>query len=180
MKLVILDRDGVINEDSDDYIKSEDEWIPIPGSLEAIAQLNQAGYHAVVVSNQSGIARGLFTYDDLHRMHAKMNALLAQLGGHVDAVLYCPHHPDDGCPCRKPAPGLLLQLAERLSVDLRGVPLVGDTLSDVQAASQVGAAPVMVRTGRGLRTLDEIDRVPEGVKIYNNLAEFAEQQVTRP
>src|SRR5690606_15356620 len=130
MRLVILDRDGVINEDSDAYIKSPDEWIPIPGSLEAIARLNRAEYRVVVASNQSGLARGLFDADTLSRIHEKMHRALADVGGAVDAVFFCPHGPDDECDCRKPRPGLLQDIARRLNVSLRGVPAVGDSLRD--------------------------------------------------
>ncbi|MEM7292459.1 MAG: D-glycero-beta-D-manno-heptose 1,7-bisphosphate 7-phosphatase [Pseudomonadota bacterium] len=174
MKLVILDRDGVINQDSADFIKSADEWIPIDGSLEAIAQLNQAGYQVVVVSNQSGIARGLFTLEDLHDMHNKMDSLLSPLGGRVDAVLFCPHGPDDGCPCRKPAPGMLLQVADRLGIDLRTTPFVGDSHVDIQAATLAGAQPKLVRTGKGEDTLRTLDPLPQGVEVFANLAEFVD------
>lgn len=179
MKLVILDRDGVINEDSDDYIKSADEWIPIEGSLEAIARLNQSGYYVAVVSNQSGIARGLFSIEALHGMHEKMNHLLQRHGGHVDVVSFCPHGPDDGCPCRKPSPGMLLQLADRLGIDLRGVPFVGDTLSDVQAATRSGATPVLVRTGKAEQLLQEREKLPESVQVFDDLRAFVDQLLER-
>ncbi|MDJ0740091.1 MAG: D-glycero-beta-D-manno-heptose 1,7-bisphosphate 7-phosphatase [Gammaproteobacteria bacterium] len=151
--LVILDRDGVINEDSDDYIKSVDEWIPIPGSLEAIARLNHAGILVAVASNQSGIGRGLFGVETLNAMHAKLQLALARVGGHVDAILFCPHTPDAGCACRKPAPGLLLQIGERFAVPLAGVPFIGDSAADVGAARAVDARPLLVRSGKGERTL---------------------------
>jgi D-glycero-D-manno-heptose 1,7-bisphosphate phosphatase len=174
MKLVVLDRDGVINEDSDDYIKSADEWIPIPGSLEAIARLSQAGWHVVVASNQSGLARGLFGPDELLAMHRKMNALLERLGGRIEAIFFCPHGPQEDCDCRKPKPGLLEQIAERYQVSLHGVPVVGDSLRDLAAALAVGAAPVLVRTGKGRRTL-RTQEVPEGTPIYDDLAQFVER-----
>ena len=177
MKLVILDRDGVINEDSDAYIKSAEEWVPIDGALEAIARLNQSGYHVAIVTNQSGIARGLFSIEDLHEMHEKMNHLLQAHGGHIDTVLFCPHGPDNGCPCRKPSPGMLLQLAERLGIDLRGVPFVGDTISDIQAATQAGATPVLVRTGKGEKTVQLRDSLPAALQIFDDLAGFVDYQL---
>lgn len=154
-RLVILDRDGVINEDSDDYIKSVDEWVPIEGSLEAIARLNQAGILVAVVSNQSGIGRGLFTPDDLNRMHAKLQRLLARIGGHVDGIFFCPHKPEDNCECRKPAPGLLRSASLRFGLPLNSVPFIGDSKRDVEAARAARALPILVRTGKGERTLQQ-------------------------
>ena len=151
-KLVILDRDGVINEDSDDYIKSTDEWIPLPGSLEAIARLNHAGILVAVATNQSGIGRGLFTPDDLNRIHAKFQRALARVGGHVDGIFFCPHAPDTGCECRKPAPGLLRSISLRFGLPLNAVPFIGDTKRDVDAARAARANPVLVRTGKGQHT----------------------------
>lgn len=173
MKLVILDRDGVINEDSDDYIKSPDEWVPIPGSLEAVTRLNQAGVRVVVATNQSGLARGLFDIETLGRIHAKMHRRLAAVGGVVEAVFYCPHGPGDGCECRKPRPGLLREIEQRLGVDLRETVCVGDTLRDLEAARAVGARPVLVRSGKGERTLAD-GRGVEGVAVYDDLAAFAQ------
>jgi D-glycero-D-manno-heptose 1,7-bisphosphate phosphatase len=135
MKLLILDRDGTINADSTDYIKSPDEWTPLPGALEAIARLNQAGWHVVLASNQSGLGRGLFDMTALNAMHAKMQQQLAKVGGRVDAIFYCPHTPDDHCDCRKPLPGLFIQIGERYGVDLARVPAVGDSLLDLVAAA---------------------------------------------
>ncbi|MEM7206606.1 MAG: D-glycero-beta-D-manno-heptose 1,7-bisphosphate 7-phosphatase [Pseudomonadota bacterium] len=178
MKLVILDRDGVINADSDAFIKSADEWEPIPGSLEAIALLNQSGYHIAVATNQSGIARGLLSVETLHEIHQKMTYSLAQLGGRIDAVFFCPHGPDEGCPCRKPSPGMLLQISDRLGVDLRGVPFVGDSISDTQAATQAGASPVMVRTGKGARTLKDHDSLPDGLRVFDDLAAFVDDTLS--
>ncbi|MBZ0072967.1 MAG: D-glycero-beta-D-manno-heptose 1,7-bisphosphate 7-phosphatase [Gammaproteobacteria bacterium] len=152
MRLVILDRDGVINEDSDAYIKSPDEWIPIPGSLEAIARLNRADYRVVVATNQSGLARGLFDADMLSRIHEKMHRALADVGGVIDAVFFCPHGPDEDCDCRKPKAGLLQDIARRLNVSLRDVPAIGDSLRDLQAARSVGAQPILVLTGKGAQT----------------------------
>ena len=151
-KLVILDRDGVINEDSDDYIKSPQEWIPIAGSLEAIARLNHAGITVAVATNQSGIGRGLFSIDDLDQMHAKFQRSLARVGGHVDGIFFCPHAPDAGCDCRKPAPGLMYAIAQRFSMLLTDVPVIGDSKRDVDAALAVKARPILVRTGKGGRT----------------------------
>ena len=173
MKLVVLDRDGVINQDSDDFIKSAEEWIPIPGSLEAIARLNQAGWRVVVTTNQSGLARGLFDLDDLNRMHARMHQQLAAQGGVIDAVLFCPHGPDDGCRCRKPLPGMLETLAERLGHSLEGVPVVGDSLRDLEAAQAVGARPCLVRTGKGERTLAAGEGL-SGVDLFEDLAHLAD------
>lgn len=174
MKVIILDRDGVINEDSDDYIRSPEEWIPIPGSLEAIARLHHAGWRILVASNQSGLARGYFTIDDLNAMHRKMNRELARHGASVEAVFFCPHAPADGCQCRKPRPGLLEDIARRLQLDLTGVPVVGDSLRDVQAARAVGASPVLVLTGKGALTLSAHGDELAGVCIQPNLAAVAD------
>ena len=169
MKLAILDRDGVINEDSDDFIKSPDEWIPIPGSLEAIARLNHAGYRVVVASNQSGLARGLFDIDGLNAIHQKMFDELAKLGGHIDSVFFCPHGPEDHCDCRKPRPGLLKAIADRLELDLAGIPAIGDSLRDLQAAAAAGAEPMLVLTGKGSKTLSKLEDFGD-VPVYPNLA----------
>ncbi|RMG29361.1 MAG: D-glycero-beta-D-manno-heptose 1,7-bisphosphate 7-phosphatase [Gammaproteobacteria bacterium] len=169
MRLILLDRDGVINEDSDDYIKSPEEWVPIPGSLEAIAQLNHAGYRVVVLTNQSGLSRGLFDADTLARIHQKMHQALAAVGGVVSGIFFCPHGPEDGCGCRKPAPGLFQEVAERFQATLAGVPAVGDSLRDLQAAEAVGARPILVRTGKGRRT--EAALPPgHGYPVYDDLA----------
>jgi D-glycero-D-manno-heptose 1,7-bisphosphate phosphatase len=151
MKLIVLDRDGVINLDSDAYIKSTDEWVPIEGSLEAIARLNHDGYTVVVASNQSGIARGYFDVETLSAMHRKMDDMLSKIGGRVDAVFYCPHGPDDGCHCRKPKPGLLLEIGQRFNVPLREVTFIGDSISDIKAASTANANAMLVRTGKGVK-----------------------------
>jgi D-glycero-D-manno-heptose 1,7-bisphosphate phosphatase len=168
MSLIILDRDGVINQDSDDFIKSPAEWIPIDGSLEAIARLNYAGYRVIVISNQSGIARGLFDVETLNHIHNKMRRMLAQVGGKIEAIFFCPHGPEDQCTCRKPQDGLFSELAQRLRITLTGVPAVGDSLRDLQAAQSVGATPILVRTGKGEKMLGK--DIPEGVAIYNDLA----------
>jgi D-glycero-D-manno-heptose 1,7-bisphosphate phosphatase len=169
MKLVILDRDGVINDDSDSFIKSPDEWRPIPGSLEGIARLNHAGYQVVLATNQSGVGRGLFEVSTLNAIHDRMQRALAQMGGRIDAIFFCPHAQDANCACRKPKPGLLEEIARRFNVDLKGVPCIGDALRDLQAAHAVGAAPILVLTGKG-----EVTRsaggLPEDTRIYPNLA----------
>jgi D-glycero-D-manno-heptose 1,7-bisphosphate phosphatase len=170
MKLIILDRDGVINHDSDQFIKSPDEWKPIVGSLDAIARLNQAGYRVVVATNQSGLGRGLFCMAMLNQIHAKMHKLVGQAGGRIDAVFLCPHPADAECDCRKPRAGLFRDIAKRYHTDLAGVPAIGDALRDLQAASEVGATPILVRTGKGARTLAS-GGVPEGTPVYADLAE---------
>lgn len=171
MKLVILDRDGVINEDSDEYIKSVAEWQPIPGSLEAIARLCQAGYRVFVASNQSGIGRSYFDYDALFAMNDRLQKLVAEYGGRIDGIEFAPDHPDEASDMRKPAPGMLKDLARRLQVSLEDVAFVGDSGSDIQAARSSGARPILVRTGKGLRTEKEHDL--EGVTVYDDLAAFA-------
>jgi D-glycero-D-manno-heptose 1,7-bisphosphate phosphatase len=183
MKLIILDRDGTINEDRDDFVKSPEEWLPIPGSLEAIARLNHAGWHTVIATNQSGLARGLLDIATLNAIHAKMNRALAELGGRIDAVFFCPHGPDDGCTCRKPLPGLLRTIGERYGVPLRETYAVGDSLRDLQAGVAAGCAPHLVRTGKGalldeaaLRALKKT--VPHAV-VHADLAAFAQQLIQR-
>lgn len=175
MSLIILDRDGVINHDSDDYIKSPDEWIPIDGSLEAIARLNRHGYRVVVATNQSGVGRGLFTIETLFDIHKKMYRALAEVGGTIDGIFFCPHTPRQECSCRKPKPGLLLEIETRLGVSMSGVPAVGDSMRDLEAARAIGAAPVLVRTGKGERTLSKYrDRLDE-VLVDDCLYTFVER-----
>lgn len=169
MKLIILDRDGVINHDSDLYIKSPDEWKPIPGSLDAIARLNQWGYRVVVATNQSGIGRGLFEMDTLNAIHDKMARAVAQAGGRIDAVFYCPHTNADKCGCRKPKPGLFEEIASRYNVELEGVPAIGDSLRDLQAAESVGAQPMLVLTGKGKKTQAD-PALPPGTLVFPDLA----------
>jgi len=147
MKLAILDRDGTINHEREDYVKSPEEWVPLPGAIDAIARLNQAGWHIVVATNQSGIGRGLFDMSALNAMHAKMQQMLAKQGGRVDAVFFCPHVPEDHCSCRKPLPGLFKMIGDRFGLDLADVPMVGDLPRDVLAAQSVGCEPHLVRTG---------------------------------
>ena len=172
MKLVILDRDGVINHDSDQYIKSPDEWKPIAGSLEAIARFTQAGYQVVVATNQSGLGRGLFDMAALNAMHDKMHKAVSQLGGRIDAVFFCPHAADAGCTCRKPQPGMLLEIAARFDADLAGVPAIGDSLRDLRAASAVGARPILVLSGKGQQTL-KASGLPAGTEVHQDLAAAA-------
>ena len=172
MKLVVLDRDGVINRDSDQYIKSPDEWQPIPGSLEAIARFTQAGFQVVVATNQSGLGQGLFDMAALNAMHEKMHKAVNQLGGRIDAVFFCPHVKDAGCTCRKPRPGMLLEIAARFDVTLSGVPVIGDSLRDLQAAHTAGARPILVRTGKGEQTL-KAGGLPRGTEIHADLAAAA-------
>jgi D-glycero-D-manno-heptose 1,7-bisphosphate phosphatase len=175
-ELVILDRDGVINFDSAEYIKTPDEWRAIPGSPEAIAALCSGGYRVVVVSNQSGIGRGLFTEAALAQIHAKMRATIEAAGGVLSGVYYCPHRPDEGCECRKPSPGLLRQIAHDFGQPLRGVPFVGDKLSDIDAALAVEARPMLVRTGDGHRTARLLG--DKHIEIFDDLAGVAERLLT--
>lgn len=172
MRLVILDRDGVINEDSDAYVKAPSEWKPIRGSLEAIARLNHAGWRVVVATNQSGIARRLFGMEELNAIHQRLHAELARLGGQLEGIYFCPHGPDDGCRCRKPRTGLFDEIAMRHAVALAGVPAIGDSLRDLEAARAIGAAPILVRTGKGAEA--EV-RVPKdwGVAVFDDLAAAA-------
>jgi D-glycero-D-manno-heptose 1,7-bisphosphate phosphatase len=171
-KLIILDRDGVINVDSDAFIKTPDEWVPIPGSLEAIARLNQAGYRIAVASNQSGIGRGLFDMATLNAMHVKMNRAAAAVGGRIDAVFFCPHTAEDHCECRKPKPGLLQMIIERFEIDPAVTPVVGDALRDLQAGAALGFPTHLVLTGKGKKTL-AAGGLPEGTQVYDDLKAFA-------
>lgn len=170
MKLIILDRDGVINFDSDQFIKSPDEWKPIPGSLEAIARLTREGWRVVVATNQSGLARGLFEMATLNAIHAKMHKAVAQAGGRIEAVFYCPHSAEMDCDCRKPRPGLLDEIASRYGRDLHDVPAVGDSLRDLLAAASVGARPLLVKTGKGRKTL-AAGGLPENTPVFDDLNE---------
>jgi D-glycero-D-manno-heptose 1,7-bisphosphate phosphatase len=174
MNLIILDRDGVINYDSEQFIKSPEEWRPIPGSLEAIALLNRWGWRVVLASNQSGVGRGLFDMDTLNAIHDKMIKSLAQVGGRLDAIFFCPHPADSTCNCRKPKPGLLVEISERFNTSLTGVPVVGDSLRDLQAAVTVGAQPCLVLTGKGAKTR-ELSELPPQTMIFDNLAAVAAQ-----
>ncbi len=171
-KVVVLDRDGVINVDSDAFIKSPDEWIPIPGSLEAIARLNQAGYRVAVASNQSGIGRGLFDMAALNAMHLKMHRMAAQAGARIDAVFFCPHTAEDHCDCRKPEPGMLRTIVERFGIEPAETPSVGDSLRDLQAGAALGFIPHLVLTGKGNATL-AAGGLPAGTVVHADLRAFA-------
>jgi D-glycero-D-manno-heptose 1,7-bisphosphate phosphatase len=172
-RLVILDRDGVINQDSAGFIKSADEWLPLPGSIAAIASLSAAGFVVAVASNQSGLARNLFDTESLEAMHQKLRELVVAAGGYVDRIIVCPHGPNDGCECRKPKPGMLLELGRDYGVSLQGVPMVGDSLRDLQAASAAGAKPVLVRTGNGAYTERHLPPDLLAVDVYDDLAAAA-------
>lgn len=175
MKLIILDRDGVINKDSDEFIKSPEEWVAIDGSLKAISRLCRAGFRVVIISNQSGIARGLFDIDQLNQIHQKLIHAVQEKGGQIDCILFCPHGPKDNCDCRKPGSGMFRELAERLQVKLNGVIAVGDSERDLIAARAVGAQPVLVRTGKGIHTLDNADAGSlQNVPVYDDLAAVVE------
>lgn len=179
-KLVILGRDGVLNEYRDDHVKSPEEWQPVPGALEAVARLNQAGWHAVLATNQSGIGRGLLDMASLNAVHRRMMQLLAAKGGRIDAVFFCPHVPEDNCDCRKPLPGLMLQIAQRYGLDglLSRVPMVCDTARDLRAAQAAGCEPHLVRTGRAAGLTPELlaqwVHGIDGVTVHADLAAFAE------
>ena len=181
MTLVILDRDGVINQDSERHIRSPHEWIPIAGSLEAIAKLNHAGFRVVIATNQSGIGRGLFDINALNRIHQKMIAQTQERGGKIDAIFFCPHVPEALCDCRKPKPGLLLEASVRLSEPLSNVPFVGDSISDVLAAQAAGAQPVLVKTGNGLASHTELMTNNKydvsNVTVCSNLSTFVDSLV---
>ncbi|RCS58383.1 D-glycero-beta-D-manno-heptose 1,7-bisphosphate 7-phosphatase [Parvibium lacunae] len=178
-KLIILDRDGVINHDSDQYIKHPDEWVPLPGSLEAIARLTQEGYRVIVATNQSGIGRGLFDMATLNAMHDKMHRLVQGLGGKIDAVFFCPHTSEAQCVCRKPKPGLFQQIEERYGVSLKGVAAVGDSLRDLQAATALGCRPYLVRTGKGRKT-EETGGLPPHTEVYEDLGSTVEALLQSP
>ena len=175
MKLLMLDRDGVINYDSDAYIKSVEEWTPLPGSVEAIAQLSKAGWRVAVATNQSGIARGYYDIATLDAMHQRLRALVAEQGGELGLIVYCPHGPDEGCDCRKPKPGLLKTIAAHYQVELARVWFVGDSISDLEAAKAVDCQPVLVKTGKGEKTLGKT--LPVGTLIFDDLAAIAAELI---
>lgn len=179
---ILLDRDGVINEDSDHYIKTAEEWQPIPGSIEAIARLSSAGYAIAVITNQSGLARGLFQQYDLDAMHTKMHNLVSQAGGVISALYYCPHLPEDLCSCRKPKPGMLEQLARDHNVQLKDALFVGDSLKDLQAATAVNTQPILVKTGKGQKTLKQLasGKYTLSPLIFDNLAQCADELLKTP
>ncbi|MBO9493723.1 D-glycero-beta-D-manno-heptose 1,7-bisphosphate 7-phosphatase [Thalassotalea sp. G20_0] len=184
-RLVILDRDGVINEDSDQYIRSEQEWLPIPGSIEAIARLSSAGYNVVVATNQSGLARGYFTGKELDAMHNKLIRLVKEQGGHINGIYYCPHGPDDHCQCRKPATGLIDQIFTDYDASPAETWVVGDSLRDLQAGVRSGCKVALVLTGKGVKTHAKLIEHPEAISgslsgsrdvaVYNNLNSFVEE-----
>ena len=174
-KLIILDRDGVINQDRDDFVKSVDEWIPIDGSMDAIAFLTEAGYTVAVATNQSGIGRKYFTLQDLTEMHAKMHRLALQAGGVIDGIWFCPHLADDNCNCRKPKPGMIQDILNRFQAQAADTWLVGDSLRDLQAMDAVGGKSALVLTGKGKKTLQEKEEeLPENTQIFDNLLAFAQ------
>ncbi|SRR5579885_927883 len=178
MSFIILDRDGVINYDSDEYIKSPEEWLPIPGSLDAIAQLNRSGFRVLVATNQSGIARGYYDLDTLDQIHEKLMQELASVGGYIDEIFFCPHHPDEGCVCRKPKPGLLYQIRDKYGVNFYKTYFIGDTYSDIQAARSVGCMPILVLSGKGQKALEnnpELSTVPN----FEDLARAVEYVLSR-
>jgi D-glycero-D-manno-heptose 1,7-bisphosphate phosphatase len=176
MKLVILDRDGTINSDSEDFVKTPEEWMPLPGALEAIARLNHGGWHVVIASNQSGLGRGLFDVAALNAMHAKMHKMLAAVGGRIDAIFYCPHTAEENCLCRKPLAGLFEQIGLRFGVPLKGVASCGDSLRDALAAAAAGCEPHLVLTGKSARYLagGQPDGLPAGTLLHRDLAAFAD------
>lgn len=178
MKPIILDRDGVINEESPDFIKSPEEWVPLKGSLEAIARLTQAGYDVIIVTNQSGVGRGLFSADMLGQIHVRMIDYIQQAGGKISSIAFCPHTDTDNCECRKPKAGLYQQLAQGLGISFNGIYSVGDSLRDLQAALTAGAQPVLVKTGNGKTTLKQVEASPElglsDIPVYDNLLSFTE------
>ncbi len=177
--LIILDRDGVINIDSPEYIKKPEEWLPIEGSYQAIAKLCHAGFSVVIATNQAGINRRLFSFEYLHAIHSKMIDALSQYGGTIDAIFICPHKPDDYCKCRKPKPGLFLEIQSRFQIDLKNVKVIGDSHRDLVAANVAGAIPCLVRTGNGGKTIDEhkkgIKKFPLQTKIYKDLSDAVEK-----
>jgi D-glycero-D-manno-heptose 1,7-bisphosphate phosphatase len=171
-RIIVLDRDGVINEESDDYIKTPDEWIPLPGSLDAISALSRAGFRLAITTNQSGVGRGLYTLEMLESIHDKMIACIRAAGGKVDGIFFCPHLPDEGCDCRKPKPGMLRQVAMLFDCDPASLQVIGDSMRDLEAARSVGARPILVRTGYGRETEKLLpDNSP--VRVFDNLAEAA-------
>jgi len=179
MKLIILDRDGVINQDFEDLVKSPEEWQAIPGSLEAISALNQAGYRVVIASNQSGLARGLFDIDTLNAIHRKMHDELEKVGGHLDGIFFCPHRPSDNCTCRKPKPGMLEQICKRFFAEPSDTPFIGDSVRDLEAAQVIGAKPMLVLTGKGSQTSKRI-RPDQNIPVFEDLADAVDALISHP
>jgi len=180
MRLVVLDRDGVINHDSDDFITTADEWRPLEGSAEAVSRLISAGYTVAVATNQSGIGRKLLTEDDLNSIHSKLQSHIESAGGRIDKIVYCPHLPDAGCDCRKPRPGLLKQLQDHYGVDMSGVPFVGDSDRDLRAAIAIGARPILVLTGNGRKTLARLELSGEAMEHYDDLSGAVDALLQEP
>jgi len=183
VKLIILGRDGILNEYRDDHVKAPAEWVPVPGALEAVSRLNHAGWHAVVATNQAGIGRGMIDMASVNLIHAHMNKLMQAQGARLDAVFFCPHTPEEQCECRKPLPGMMLEIGERYGIDLAQVPVAADTLRDLQAAHAAGCEPHLVRTGRAAQ-LDEAAveqwcRQVPGVRVHADLAALAEHLIAR-
>ena len=183
VKLIILGRDGILNEYRDDHVKAPAEWVPIPGALEAVSRLNHAGWHAVVATNQAGIGRGMIDMASVNLIHAHMNKLMQAQGARLDAVFFCPHTPEEQCECRKPLPGMMLEIGERYGIDLDHVPVAADTLRDLQAAHAAGCEPHLVRTGRAAQLDDAVveqwcKQVP-GVRVHADLSAMAEQLIAR-
>ena len=180
-RLIVLDRDGTLNADPEDYIRSPDDWQPLPGALEAVARLNQGGWRVVIASNQSGLGRGLFDVATLNAVHARMHKLLAAVGARVEAVFFCPHAPEDACDCRKPAPGLYQQIARRLHVPVAQIVAVGDSVRDAQAAVAAGCDAHLVLTGQSARHRDgsRPDGLPAGVTVHQELSAFADAILAR-
>lgn len=179
MKIIILDRDGVINHESTQFVKSADEWEPISGSIKAIANLTQIGFNVVVCSNQSGIGRGLYGMEELNAMHEKMHKLVTNAGGHIAAIFICPHIPDDNCSCRKPKPGMIYEICERFNVNnVEKVMLVGDSERDLQAIKTAGGIPILVKTGNGKKTLNK-GTIPPDTLVFDNLLNVSEYLITK-
>jgi D-glycero-D-manno-heptose 1,7-bisphosphate phosphatase len=179
MSLIILDRDGVINQDSDSYIKNPDEWIPITDSLQAIAKLSRAGYRVFIATNQSGLARGLFDIETLNAIHRKMVDAVQEVGGSIEAILFCPHGPDEGCDCRKPRPGLYREIAKRTQQTLQDVPIVGDSARDIEAAIDVMAQPILVLTGKGRAESEQLKRTHPEVPVFKDLISVTDALIKR-
>jgi D-glycero-D-manno-heptose 1,7-bisphosphate phosphatase len=182
-KLIILGRDGILNKYREDHVKAPTEWVPIPGALDAVARLNHAGWHVVVATNQAGIGRGMIDMASVNAIHAHMNQMLLAQGGRLDAVFFCPHTPEDGCNCRKPLPGMMRDIGQRYGVDLHTVPMVADTLRDLQAAEAAGCEPHLVKSGRALNLPPEqvqqmLDKVP-GARVHADLSAFAAHLLRR-
>lgn len=182
-KLIILGRDGILNRYRDDHVKAPEEWLPIDGALEAVSRLNHAGWHAVVATNQSGIGRGMIDMASVNAVHSEMNRKLLAQGGRLDAVFFCPHTPEDHCDCRKPLPGMMLDIGRRYGIDLSRVPMVCDTLRDLQAAVAAGCEPHLVLTGRAAalspQALQQMLAQAPGATVHADLAAFAEYMLAR-